>query len=694
VTLSAVLGTGFLLLETVVLLGVALRPARRPGRDDAGDGRAVVLLPRPRRVRPAHLAAFFVVGAALIVLLVGVRPGLGDLYDAAVAASAHLVGIGPTSARLEASRLDSDLPIVVAIALVSLGAVVPAPVGRRLSVAAEALLFLALAVVTNALLVAVAVAAALPATLLAVLVTLDDLAIVVLVVISLVAANYRLPRPTTIPVFRGPTPGDRFVFLGALATSAAVALLGVGLLAGRLAHSPAGTALLVFLGYPTLFDLFYLSLLVLGQKPRPQPADGLRDPTARHPLPPAGQAAPGGVLDLREDRPTLDLTDRLPARPDAAGPTQTLPPISVIIPAYNEEAGIAETLHSLDVAAARYGGPVTVIVADDGSTDRTAEVVQRAMDRFVAARGRLVQDGRQGKSGALNSALRRATSEIVIRVDADVLVDPDAFRPLPAWFADPTVGTVGALALPRLDQTSFFARGRLFECLLAFAFGRPALQRVDAIGCVPGTFTAFRRQPALFLGGYVEGMNGEDTDLTMQLGRLGYRAVADLRIRSYEDVPATLSGFLEQRTRWNRAGVQVGARHSPLTAGNGGPRTWFLYGRGAMMRAIALVRPLIYLYALALAIVAPSERRAILLVLVAWVFSALPTLAVLVWLTVRQGFARRLVWLPIWYPFVIVRRWAVIQALLSLPLSPAPAIAAVTSPAPASPAEPAVRAPA
>ena len=66
-------------------------------------------------------------------------------------------------------------------------------------------------------------------------------------------------------------------------------------------------------------------------------------------------------------------------------------------------------------------------------------------------------------------------------------------------------------------------------------------------------------------------MNGEDSDVTMQIGRLGYRVVVDPRIRSYEDVPRSPGEFVEQRTRWARAGFHVFARHVPLRAGSLAP---------------------------------------------------------------------------------------------------------------------------
>ena len=83
--------------------------------------------------------------------------------------------------------------------------------------------------------------------------------------------------------------------------------------------------------------------------------------------------------------------------------------------------------------------------------------------------------------------------------------------------------------------------------------GSPAsASLVDAIVVIPGTFTAFRRGPAVTAGGFPVGMNGEDADLTMHIGRLGYRVAVDPRIRSYEDVPRNPGEFVEQRTRWAR----------------------------------------------------------------------------------------------------------------------------------------------
>jgi cellulose synthase/poly-beta-1,6-N-acetylglucosamine synthase-like glycosyltransferase len=208
---------------------------------------------------------------------------------------------------------------------------------------------------------------------------------------------------------------------------------------------------------------------------------------------------------------------------------------------------------------------------------------------------------------------------------------------------------------------------RLFECLLSFGFTRQAQSRVDAVACIPGTFTAFRRDACVALGGFVTGMNGEDTDLTMQLGRLGYRAIIDPRIVIFEDVPPTLPEFREQRIRLNRAGTQVFARHSPFTSGFAGPRVWLTYFRITSMRFTSIARPVVLAYLVAEAIVAPSSRSIELTLLGTYAISTAPTFVAITVVAFRHRLARRLPWLLLWWPFTMLRRVFVVESLFTLP---------------------------
>jgi cellulose synthase/poly-beta-1,6-N-acetylglucosamine synthase-like glycosyltransferase len=154
-----------------------------------------------------------------------------------------------------------------------------------------------------------------------------------------------------------------------------------------------------------------------------------------------------------------------------------------------------------------------------------------------------------GQAAALNRGLAVTDAEIVVRIDGDCVMGPDALVYAVPWFRDPRIGCVGGMEEPRADTVTWFHRMRTLEALFQFRFARLGQSLVDGIAVIPGTFCAFRRRPAEEAGGYPMGMNGEDSDLTMQIGRLGYRVVADPRIRTYEDVPGSIGEFVEQRTR-------------------------------------------------------------------------------------------------------------------------------------------------
>lgn len=131
-------------------------------------------------------------------------------------------------------------------------------------------------------------------------------------------------------------------------------------------------------------------------------------------------------------------------------------PISVIICAHNEEASIGAKLETVLAAAAEWRGRIEVIVADDGSNDRTAAIVSQA-----AALGpvRLLRLARGGKAAALARAREAASGDILVFTDADPLWDQKTLPALLAPFADQQVGAVAGEVLARKAQASAFAAG-------------------------------------------------------------------------------------------------------------------------------------------------------------------------------------------------------------------------------------------
>ncbi|MGO9909795.1 MAG: glycosyltransferase [Acidimicrobiales bacterium] len=605
-------------IDIALFVFLLLRPLGVDHGDDLGDGFSHVILPRPRPVRGARVFAFYAISLSIVAVLAGLRPGPTTLYRAMVRRIALLALDRPAEISLYAGRVDATVRLVVFANVLAFAAVLRATPGRRVTVASNALMFGSLVLGIDVAEVVISALAHLPPEPASLIASLMVVAVLVVVMMRLLSTTFALPRPCVIPQF-----GERFRY-GNATLVAALVIATVFVFAALDALDTAlgqqrGTSLLaVFVGLPLIYNGFLLFMVI---------------------------------------------TLRSPERPVSA----ERPPLTVITPAFNEESGIASTLASVDRAAARYGGPVTMLLIDDGSTDRTFEVATQAMAEYTAARGRILQFGHQGKSGALNSGLETAATEIVIRIDADVTIAEDAFVHLPAWFADESVGMVGALDLPNPALRSWYARGRLFECLMAFAFARVALQRLNAINCIPGTFMAFRAGPGRAVGGFVAGMNGEDADLTLLIGRLGYRVMVDTRIRIYEDVPGTLRDFREQRVRWSRAGVQNFARHSPVRGGPSTPRVWYFYVRVATLKATAALRPVIFATGIELGLLDPATRGRAPFGLLLYVLSAIPSMTVICILAIRHRLARHLKWLPLWFAFTLARRVVAFEGLLTLP---------------------------
>lgn len=618
-----------LLLALVLLTTVVGWPLFAQTADDTGDGRAVVRIPAPVPTPAARprTAGFFLLAALLVLLSLGLRhPSPVTAYADVVTRLATGVDGQPVQVAGYVVLLHPAVQLLGVCYLAALALVVRADLGRKAAVAGQAVLYLLLVAVVDTVLVLAAVRYSFAPR----LVTVGSLALNLLVAGGISArvtlTTFVLPRRTSVAKTRPRYPWDTVLTLLALVVGGAMLISAYARLAPHGAASRSAAS--------AWLPLYGISVAVIGTFL---------------------------VLYL------LYLIGPRAGRAPISGPA---PPLTVIIPAYNEQAGITLTLESVDRAAACYRGTVRVVVSDDGSTDGTATLARAAIGRFRAATGTVLSCPNGGKAVALNRALALAATDVVIRLDGDCVLDRDALAPAARWFADPRVGSVGALMMPRPDGRSWFHRMRAIECLFQFGLARQGQQLVDGITVVPGTFTAFRRLPAMSLGGFVKGMNGEDSDLTMQLGRLGYRVLLDPRVRCYEDVPTDVVSFLEQRTRWGRAGLHTFARHNPLRSGFAGPRTWLWTLRRPFAWISVLLGLIGPLYLTALAVFRPDYRRGILAIVELYLLLGAVYLAVAVALIVRHRCWRLLVWLPTWYAFAFLRRLATLEALVSLPTRP------------------------
>lgn len=235
------------------------------------------------------------------------------------------------------------------------------------------------------------------------------------------------------------------------------------------------------------------------------------------------------------------------------------PPVTIIIPAHNEEHVIARTIAAIDASAANYDGEVFVMVLNNCSTDDTQAIAERCIAEGVHIKGSVVDVPTPGKAIALNVGIAETRTEFVIRIDADTQVLPDTIRHAMRHFSRKDVGVVGGLPLAPGDGK--FDRARDLETLLKHGYYQVAYGAVDGIVGVPGMFAAYRTDAVRDVGGFVTGMNGEDTDVSLRIGEMGFRIVGDPTITYVSEVPGSYKHMREQRMRWFRSVYHVSARN-------------------------------------------------------------------------------------------------------------------------------------
>ncbi len=260
-----------------------------------------------------------------------------------------------------------------------------------------------------------------------------------------------------------------------------------------------------------------------------------------------------------------------------APPMPELPPhVSVIIPAFNEERVIAESVRRVLESEAV---TVEVIVADDGSKDGTSAVVAEAFGGD--SRVRLLTLANGGKAAALNRALTHAGAPIIVALDADTQFEPLTIARLARWFDDPDVGAVAGNAKVG-NRVNLVAKWQAVEYVTAQNVERRALARFDAMMVVPGAVGAWRREALDDVGGYPEDTLAEDQDLTIAIQREGWRVAYDVDAVAWTEAPESFKALAKQRYRWAFGTLQCLWKHGRIVLDRrpaglalvGVPQTW------------------------------------------------------------------------------------------------------------------------
>jgi len=224
--------------------------------------------------------------------------------------------------------------------------------------------------------------------------------------------------------------------------------------------------------------------------------------------------------------------------------------VSVVIPAYNEEDCIEGTVHA--VMKSTY--PLQeVIVVNDGSKDRTAEIVRELMKRYKNLK--LLDKKNSGKADSINQALKIAKGELFAVVDSDSYPAEEAIEKLVAYFSDEKVGAATCPILAR-NKNRFFERLQAIE-YSAIAITRKLLEYIGAIYVTPGPLALYRKSALIKIGGFDSKNMTEDIEVTWHLTYAGYDRKMCLNTRVTTIVPDKFKTWFRQRRRWSMGGMQT-----------------------------------------------------------------------------------------------------------------------------------------
>jgi cellulose synthase/poly-beta-1,6-N-acetylglucosamine synthase-like glycosyltransferase/peptidoglycan/xylan/chitin deacetylase (PgdA/CDA1 family)/spore germination protein YaaH len=243
-------------------------------------------------------------------------------------------------------------------------------------------------------------------------------------------------------------------------------------------------------------------------------------------------------------------------RPDRAVLSEPPPSVTVLIPAHNEENVIVQTVSSVLASTLPH---LRVIVVNDGSADRTGELLDTHFD--ADERVRIIHQVNRGKAAALSLAMSLAETEIVVTIDADTEVEPDAIGKLLRHFSDPKTGAVAGNVKVG-NRSRWLTRWQALEYITSQNMEKRAFDLLNCITVVPGALGAWRKKAIDEAGGITADTVAEDADLTIGIRRMGWRVSYDEEAIAWTEAPETPGALIRQRFRWTFGTLQSFWKHS------------------------------------------------------------------------------------------------------------------------------------
>ena len=276
---------------------------------------------------------------------------------------------------------------------------------------------------------------------------------------------------------------------------------------------------------------------------------------------------------------------------------EVFPFVSIIVPAYNEAEVIQASLSSLLELKYPY---YEIIAVDDGSTDGTYERMKEFEGNHYGVRVQVYKKENSGKADALNYGIRRSKAAIVVCMDSDSRLTPDALRYAMKHFRDENVGAVAG-NVKVANRHNLWTKLQALEYIEGLNIVRQAQAFFRTVNVIPGPMGIFRRTAIEATGGYDSDTFAEDFDMTVKLLADGWKINYEPRAIAYTEAPEALLDIIKQRYRWTRGVLQALRKQKRLFMHSSGSVTtplslWYMMFEGLIWPAMNIFANLFFVY--------------------------------------------------------------------------------------------------
>lgn len=263
------------------------------------------------------------------------------------------------------------------------------------------------------------------------------------------------------------------------------------------------------------------------------------------------------------------------------------PFLSIIVPAYNEAEVIASSLSSLLELQYPY---YEIIAVDDGSTDGTYERMKQFEGNHYGVNVAVFRKENSGKADTLNYGIRRSKAQIVVCMDSDSRLTPEALRYAVYHFQDPHVGAVAG-NVKVINRHNIWTKLQALEYIEGLNIVRNAQAYWRTVNVVPGPMGIFRREAIESVGFYDSDTFAEDFDMTVKILAAGWKIDYEPLAIAYTEAPEGLLDIIKQRYRWTRGVLQALRKQRHLLTRSQGNITtplslWYMIFEGLVWPAM------------------------------------------------------------------------------------------------------------